>query len=75
MTEKTFEEEKPFSVYKYELPDGCKKEIALYNIQQIKKHYLDKRRVREAIERLEKEAICEGISMFIHLKKELGLED
>ena len=80
MTEKTFEEEKPFSVYKYELPDGCKKEIALYNIQQIKKHYLDKRRVKEVINnaymnsdndaRLDSTEVMKAI-----LFKELGLED
>ena len=61
--------------YEYGSFNGADNIALTLRVDEFSKFFLDKQRVREAIERLEKEAICEGISMFIHLKKELGLED
>ena len=41
------EEQTPFHIHKYELPDGTKQQIKLYTMEQVKKCCLDKQRVKE----------------------------
>ena len=45
----SFEEQTTFHSHKYELPDGSKKEIKLYTMEQVKKCCLDKQRVKDVI--------------------------
>ena len=67
----SFEEQTTFHIHKYELPDGSKKEIKLYTMEQVKKCCLDKQRVKEILTEFGKVYIEESKKLL----KELGLKE
>ena len=46
------EKQHTYHIHKYELPDGSKKEIKLYTMEQVKKCCLDKQKIKDAIENM-----------------------